>query len=590
MCRIKNAKPFFSLSPAASCTQCASAGCTCRIGGRWYGQRVLAHAVRNCVDPSKNMPNSTLTEANAQCMRETGADKQTTKKTACQRRAASVYLDGKPTMTDDHLGAFLHHAPSSTARAHYAIGFPLDCVVGIAGCDLQGRDYDRLSGLNGDKLRLTRLQEWPPRTPRPGPLPKYPTLVYSTLPPWFKAWHIRLLLSDEEGITSNQRRFMDDIYESMAQFIEAAARFRIDAVHQDYAFYGYPPFNIRGGEFDEFVEGLRHAIEAGRPTRESMGRSLRFLEAGDVGGAMNTAAKLQANANGVQLRENNAAVAAEVVAHLLPVLGSLVEGLGGRSAAEKFTSSLSAAMPSDAMSSGLASLQGLARAGTAGRGAPGAAIAAALPPVPAVNPKNPATWPDDPTWVTSMQPKLLLNPCPRNLLDLYNEWNVGHLNWPALRHLEEKYPRGIWRKNRSAFSQKVGRIRIYNKFMNTLADVQTLQEELYTHFKLSSDEEKADVRWPRMRKFCDDVLRPRRDGFGARSAENKRRKTVQKRSRIVVGAVGGARSGGGGAGSASNGVNGQVNGASAAASASNGVNGRVNGAGALSMTMVDNLN
>jgi len=109
--------------------------------------------------------------------------------------------------------------------------------------------------------------------------------------------------------------------------------------------------------------------------------------------------------------------------------------------------------------------------------------------------------------------------------------------------------------------------------MDTLADVQTLQEELYTHFKLSSDEEKADVRWPRMRKFCDDVLRPRRDGFGARSAENKRRKTVQKRSRIVVGAVGGARSGGGGAGSASNGVNGQVNGASAAASASNGVNG-----------------
>ena len=249
-------------TPRSTCS-CASAGCTCPIGGRWYHQRVLANAVHNRVVPTANIPNSTLTEANAKCMQVTGADRQTTKKTACQRRLASIYLDGKPSMTDDHLGAFLHHAPKSTARAHYAIGFPLDCVVGIAGCEnLEGKDYDRISGLLGAKLRASRLMLEGPLLQPSSHVPEYPTLVYSTLPPWFKKWHLRLLLSNETCITNNQRRFMDDLYESMAQFVEAAARFRIDNVHQEYVFYGYPPFNIRGGEFDKFVVALENAIEA----------------------------------------------------------------------------------------------------------------------------------------------------------------------------------------------------------------------------------------------------------------------------------------------------------------------------------------
>ena len=131
-----------------------------------------------------------------------------------------------------------------------------------------------------------------------------------------------------------------------------------------------------------------------------------------------------------------------------------------------------------------------------------------------------------------MQPKLSLNRNPRCLLDLYNEWHVGHLNWPALKDLEEKYPRGTWRPKRPNFSQKVGRIRIYNNFMRTPAAVQTLQDQLYVYFKLSTAEEKEDVRWPHMRKFCDAVLRPKNPGFKARSNERKRRKIVQ-RGRVV---------------------------------------------------------
>ena len=432
------------------------------------------------------------------------------------------------------MGAFLHHAPKSTARAHYAIGFPLDCVVGIAGCEnLEGKDYDRISGLLGAKLRASRLMLEGPLLQPSSHVPEYPTLVYSTLPPWFKKWHLRLLLSNETCITNNQRRFMDDLYELMAQFVEAAARFRIDSDHQEYVFYGYPPFNIRGGEFDKFVVALANAIEARRPERENLRRTHRFLEVGSVGEAMNSAAKSQISANGVKLRENNAAVASEVVSQLLPMLGSFVGVACGSDAAAKFTSSVSAAMSS-----------GISHAGTSGRGTPGAQAAAAPSPRSQINMKDPSTWPEDPSWIVNRQPKLSLNKNPRCLRDLYTEWNNGHLNWPALRDLEEKYPRGTWRPRRANFSQQVGRIRIYNKFMPTPA-VQTLQDELYAYFQLSTAEEKGDVRWSQMRQFCDSVLRPRNEGFKKRSDERKRRKVVQmERAKAMTTSAAGGKSNG----------------------------------------------
>ena len=498
------------LSVFTACTKCATDECVCRIGERWFNQRVLANATQNKIYPLQNMPHSTLTDANKECMIATGAAMQTSKRTACQRRLASVYLDGKVGVSDDHLGAFLHHAPKSTARAHYAIAFPMDCVIGIAGCNnLEGTDYDRISGLKGDALRAPRLGAPPP----PGTEHEFPTLVYSTLPPWFKAWHIHILTSDDQNITTHQRRFMDDMYESMAQFIEGAARFRIDKVHQDYAFYGYPPFNVQGGEFDRFVTALHRAIEERRPQREHMQRSYRFLEAGEVGGAMRSAVESQINAHAIQLQENNNAVIQgttdAVMQQLVPLLGNTVQSLGGRNAAALFSS--------------------LTTESNAGALTQSQTFAPSPPPAQEIDPKVPSTWPDDPSWIVNREPQLTLNKCPRTLVDLYNEWNFGHLNWPALRHLEEKYPRGKWRLRRVSFGQDVARIRLINSFMNTRADAKTLHRELCEHFKLNEQGGRlVDVKWSLMRTFLDKVLRPRTPGFAQRSADrSKRRKTVQ---------------------------------------------------------------
>lgn len=95
------------LSFFTACTKCATDECVCRIGERWFNQRVLANVTHNRLDTLRNMPKSTLIDANTECMEATGANKQTTKRTACQRRLASVYLDGKVKVSDDHLGAFL---------------------------------------------------------------------------------------------------------------------------------------------------------------------------------------------------------------------------------------------------------------------------------------------------------------------------------------------------------------------------------------------------------------------------------------------------------------------------------------------------
>ena len=237
----------------------------------------------------------------------------------------------------------------------------------------------------------------------------------------------------------------------MAQFIEGAARFRIDKVHQDYAFYGYPPFNVQGGEFDRFVTALHRAIEELRPQREHMQRSYRFLEAGDVGGAMKSAAESQIHAHAIQLQENNNAViqgtTKAVMQQLVPLLGNTVQSLGGQNAAALFTS--------------------LATESSAGALTQSQTSAPSPHPAQKIDPKDPSTWPDDPPWIVHRRPLLTLNKNPRTLVDLYNDWNFGYLNWPALRHLEEKYPRGKWRLRRVSFRQDVARIRLINSLMNT---------------------------------------------------------------------------------------------------------------------------
>ena len=63
---------------------------------------------------------------------------QTSKRTACQRRLASVY-PMEVGVSDDHQVP----SPRPKSTAYLAIAF-LDCVIGIAGCNnLEGTDYDR---------------------------------------------------------------------------------------------------------------------------------------------------------------------------------------------------------------------------------------------------------------------------------------------------------------------------------------------------------------------------------------------------------------------------------------------------------------
>ena len=81
--------------------------------------------------------------------------------------------------------------------------------------------------------------------------------------------------------------------------------------------------------------------------------------------------------------------------------------------------------------------------------------------------------------------------------------------------------------------------------MNTLTDAKTLHQELCKHFKLDEQGGRLDVRWPLMRRFCDEVLRPRTQGFAERSADRSKRRKTAQRERTAE--AGGAASSAGGA-------------------------------------------
>ena len=118
-----------------------------------------------------------MTTCNGNCMRETGASEETTKRTYCQRRGATVQMD-KQEVSEHDMRKMLHQKDAANVlKNNYAIGVPVRALFTLAGCkDKKGGDYYRESGIAGASLRN---QE------------KYPTLVFSTLPSWFSGPPIR---------------------------------------------------------------------------------------------------------------------------------------------------------------------------------------------------------------------------------------------------------------------------------------------------------------------------------------------------------------------------------------------------------------
>ena len=238
-----------------------------------------------------------------------------------------------------------------------------------------------------------------------------------------------------------------------------------------------------------------------------MRRSFRYLEAGDVGGAMKSAAESQIHAHAIQLQENNNAViqgtTKAVMQQLVPLLGNTVQSLGGQNAAALFTS--------------------LATESSAGALTQSQTSAPSPPPAQEIeiDPKDPSTWPDDPSWIVNRRPLLTLNKNPRTLVDLYNDWNFGYLNWPALRHLEEIPARkmaaeaSVIRPRRGAYPQST--------HQNTLADAETLHRELCGTSNSMNRVEDLSTCSGRSCGNSSMVLRPRTAGFAQRSADRRRR-------------------------------------------------------------------
>ena len=137
-----------------------------------------------------------------------------------------------------------------------------------------------------------------------------------------------------EKMKLNIRLFMNDLFESMAEFIEGAAAFRIENKNQHYEFYKFPPFN--GEVFESFVNELGQAFANQRPVRANMERSQRYIEVGNVQSALTSASRAIAATSDQQLRnhlrENNATLVAEIdrqtTEGLLPIISTLAEGMG----------------------------------------------------------------------------------------------------------------------------------------------------------------------------------------------------------------------------------------------------------------------
>ena len=512
------------ISLSEECGKCATEDCTCPFGSSWFHQMLQAGLQNGLIVPEIPFNERTRDNYNKVCMQATGANKETTQKTRAQRRSAAIMVSSAG--FQNQVKKLLHHKTKDTTEAHYTINPAYQAVLTLAGCR-KGDDleYDRVSGLLGEQLREG----------------SYRNLVFNTLPPWFKAWHTHIQ-SDNYNATEkmklNIRLFMNDLFESMAEFIEGAAAFRIENKNQHYEFYKFPPFN--GEVFESFVNELGQAFANLRPVRANMERSQRYIEVGNVQSALTSASKAIAATSDQQLRnhlrENNATLIAEIVRQttegLVPIISTLAEGMGA--SAEVLNQITSYSTGGTPLTSAPSAINSLQRSMTLGGGAVPAVASSSSSSSNSPDKMDPATWPDSPEWVSNLR---LINPV--SLIDLYDEWNNGHKEWPPLRLLEDMYtPRGkSWRKKRgSAFNANIRRRKTINSFMATPEERDELLEEFYQWFEQqvpSVPRDSQEVKgWTPIRKFLDEVLRPKKEGYQHRQNEMKKRKRVQAERRL----------------------------------------------------------
>ena len=189
-------------------------------------------------------------------------------------------------------------------------------------------------------------------------------------------------------------------------------------------------------------------------------------------------AEAQIVSMGQQLRERN-----EELVHVLgntfeqrflPLVGNMMSTLArGLGAPDNIVASLTVGATGNALANAPSVSSDAAAASSAMVSHGGAAA-----PAPTMNKEDPTTWPETSTWLAKLR---LVQPM--NLGDLYDEWNDGFMDWPALRLLEEKYPsrsKNSWRKQHgSKLNHMVRWRKDINSYMKSPAERDALQEEFY---------------------------------------------------------------------------------------------------------------
>ena len=141
--------------------------------------------------------------------------------------------------------------------------------------------------------------------------------------------------------------------------------------------------------------------------------------------------------------------------------------------------------------------------------------------------RNTSTWPkNDPSWVNAS--KFQLNPSLGTLIDVFDFYHKGWMDFATLKDLEHEYS-STWRRYMDkGMRQKVLRIKKIALCMATREDAVEHQRLLYEGHNATTDENKMKLHtWSKLRRYLDDVLLKQKEGYQERS--EKMQKVRQKR-------------------------------------------------------------
>lgn len=141
--------------------------------------------------------------------------------------------------------------------------------------------------------------------------------------------------------------------------------------------------------------------------------------------------------------------------------------------------------------------------------------------------RNTSTWPkNDPSWVNAS--KFQLNPSLGTLIDVFDFYHKGWMDFATLKDLEHEYS-STWRRYMDkGMRQKVLRIKKIALCMATRADAAEHQRLLYECHNATTHENKMKLHtWSKLRRYLDDVLLKQKEGYQGRS--EKMQKVRQKR-------------------------------------------------------------